>query len=270
MKTEIVDWAEVEPAAEMPLPHWLAMLTMGEREAELLPPWMDEGLADRTSLDDRRRMLLDVKLSRDRLVQTACAMPGAQLRRVTKRKAPARGQRLSDLVDRGTPETRKKLRADEMEKLRRQGAVDDVHMTAAEQIAQVREALGRGLTPGAAPISTRVQGGTAWRDPLSRMTGVEQSWWRLRYRPWLIDLVSDPITRETKTKRQKFYCSIGLTMAVVCENWTIQEAEQYCGLPKKMGFGRIILRIALDRYALISGLRSGERMAETRAFEDAA
>lgn len=143
-------------------------------------------------------------------------------------------------------------------------------MTAADQIAQVREALGRGLTPGAAPISTRVQGGTAWRDPISRMTQSEQAWWRLRYRPWLVDLIADPVTRETKTKRQKFYCAVGLTMAVVCENWTIQEAEEYCGLPRKMGFGRVILRIALDRYALIAGMRAGERMAETRAFEKAA
>lgn len=268
MKTEIIDWADVEPAAEMPMVHWLAMMTMAQREADLLPPHIGEDLADRTSRADRFCMSLDVKLSRDRLGQTASAAPGAVMKRPREGR-PGR-QKLSDLVDRGTPETRRKLRADEMAKLHRQGAVDDVHMTAADQIAQVREALGRGLTPGAAPISTRVQGGVAWRDPISRMTQSEQAWWRLRYRPWLIDLIADPITRETKTKRQKFYCAVGLTMAVVCENWTIQEAEQYCGLPTRKGMGRVILRIALDRYALMAGMRSGERMAETRAFENAA
>lgn len=255
MKTEIIDWTGVEAASPYPLPVWLDLLTAGERAAR-----------DRR-IESAMRMGF-VKMSRETLAQTAPAFPGFVSRKPVKRRG-RNAHKVGEAIDRGTAETRAKLKADQVQALFRRGTLDKVHVEAAERIAAVREALGRGLAPGAAQIGDRVQGGGAFRDPLQRMSEREGRWWLGEYRPWLADLVSDPICRVTKTKRQVFNCAIGFTMAVVVENWCIEEAEDYCKLPRNLGVGRCILRIALDRYALIAGLRSGAKVNEIAAFEKA-
>lgn len=263
MKTEIIDWTGVEAPGGFALPVWLDLLTSGER-----------GMLDAQAAAARRMGF--VKISRERLAQTAPAFPGFAAKKPVKRRGagkPKKGGQGADKVaagdDAGTPQTRAKLKVDQVQTLYRRGTLDQVHVEAAERIVSVREALGRGLSPGAAQISPRVQGGGAFRDPLQRMSEREMRWWLGEYRPWLADLVSDPIVRVTKTKRQVFGCAIGFTMAVVVENWCIEEAEDYCKLPRNLGVGRCILRIALDRYALIAGLRSGQKINEIAAFEKA-
>lgn len=255
MKTEEIDWTGVEAASPYPLPVWLDLLTAGERAAR-----------DRR-IESAARMGF-VKVSRETLAQTAPAFPGFTSRKPVKRRG-RNAHKVGEAVDRGTAETRAKLKADQVQALFRRGTLDKVHVEAAERIAAVREALGRGLAPGAAQIGDRVQGGAAFRDPLQRMSEREGRWWLAEYRPWLADLVSDPICRVTKTKRQVFNCAIGFTMAVVVENWCLADAEDYCRMPRNMGVGAVLLRIALDRYALIAGLRSGAKVREIAAFEKA-
>lgn len=270
-KTEIIDWSGVEAPSAWPLPVWLDLLTSAER-------------GERDKRAEAARRMGFVKISRDRLAQTAPAFPGyaspkpAKRRASTKKAGKAKKGKgeasAADIdgegKDRGTAQTRAKLKADQVQSLYRRGTLDRVHVEAAERIASVREALGRGLTPGAALISDRVQGGGAFRDPLQRMGEREGRWWLQEYRPWLLDLVNDPIIRETKRKRQVFYCAIGFTMAVVVDNWCIADAEDHCRIPRNMGLGAVLLRIALDRYALIAGLRSGEKTRDFAGFEKAA
>jgi len=256
MKTEIIDWTGVEAPSAYPLPAWLDLLSASER-----------GERDKRIASAARMGF--VKISQERLAQTAPAFPGFVSRKPVKRRGK-NAAKVGEAVDRGTPQTRAKLKTDQVQALFRRGTLDQVHVAAADRIASVREALGRGLTPGAAVIGTRVQGGAAFRDPMQRMNEREGKWWLEEYRPWLADLVSDPIYRETKTKRQVFYCAIGFTMAIVVDNWCLADAEDYCGIPRNMGVGAVLLRIALDRYALIAGMRAGEKTSGIRAFEKVA
>lgn len=255
MRTEFIDWTGVETQSPFPLPVWLDLLTSAERR----------------DLDDRlasaRRMGF-VKVSRERLAQTAPAFPGFVSRKPVRRRG-RNAHRAAEAIDQGTAETRAKLRVDQVQSLYRRGTLDQVHVAAAERIAAVREALARGLSPAAAQLGDRVQGGGAFRDPLQRMSEREGRWWLGEYRPWLQDIVNDPIVRVTKTKRQVFNCAIGFTMAVVVDNWCIEEAEDYCRMPRNLGVGRCVLRIALDRYALIAGLRIGVKVNEIAGFEKA-
>ncbi|MFN4229831.1 hypothetical protein [Parvibaculum sp.] len=255
-KTEIIDWSGVEAPSAWPLPVWLDLLTSAERGER------DKRMASAVRMGF-------VKVSRETLAQTAPAFPGYAARKPVKRRGK-NAHRVGEAIDHGTAQTRAKLKADQVKSLYRRGTLDQVHVTAAERIAAVREALGRALTPGAALISDRVQGGGAFRDPLQRMGEREGRWWLNEYRPWLLDLVNDPIIRETKTKRQVFYCAVGFTMAVVVDNWCVQEAEEFCRLPTKKGIGQVLLRIALDRYALIAGLRSGEKTSGFAGLDEAA
>lgn len=255
MKTEEINWRTPQARGDryqkfadgFVLPDWEDYLTV----AEVTDP-----------------ILLRVKISRERLAQAAPAFPGYVPQKPVKRRG-RNAHKVGEAIDRGTAETRAKLKADQVQTLFRRGTLDKVHVEAAERIAAVREALGRGLAPGAAQIGDRVQGGGAFRDPLQRMSEREGRWWLGEYRPWLADLVSDPICRVTKTKRQVFNCSIGFTMAVVVENWCLADAEDYCRIPRNMGVGAVLLRIALDRYALIAGLRNGAKVNEIAAFEKA-
>lgn len=255
MKTEIIDWTGVEAQSPFPLPVWLDLLTSAERRD------LDHRLAS------AQRMGF-VKVSQDRLAQTAPAFPGFTSRKPVRRRGRTT-HRAAEAIDHGTPETRAKLKVDQVQSLYRRGTLDQVHVAAAERIAAVREALARGLSPAAAQLGDRVQGGGAFRDPLQRMSEREGRWWLGEYRPWLADLVNDPIVRVTKTKRQVFNCAIGFTVAVVVENWCLADAEDHCNIPRNMGVGAVLLRIALDRYALIAGLRSGEKLNEIAAFEKA-
>lgn len=255
MRTEFIDWTGVEAQSAFPLPVWVDLLTSGERHEM-----------------DRRRAAAQrmgfVKVSRERLAQTAPAFPGFVSRKPVRRRG-RNGHKVAEAIDQGTPETRAKLKVDQVQSLYRRGVLDQVHVAAAERIAAVREALARGLSPAAAQLGDRVQGGGAFRDPLQRMSEREGRWWLDEYRPWLADLINDPIVRETKTKRQVFNCAIGFSMAIVIENWCLADAEDYCNIPRNMGLGAVLLRITLDRYALIAGLRSGEKLNEIAAFEKA-
>ncbi|MBX3488881.1 hypothetical protein [Parvibaculum sp.] len=257
MKTEIIDWTGVVAPSGFPLPVWIDLLTSGER-----------GAVERRGAAAVRMGF--VKVSEARLMNAAPAFPGFQAGRPPKRRG-RNAHKVAAAVDRGTPETRAKLRADVVAGLFRRAALDAVHVTAANRIASVREALGRGLTPGAVQLGERVDGGGGqFRDPMARMSASEGRWWLGEYRPWLLDLVGDPPVRVTARKRQVMLCAIGLTMAVVVDNWGVQEAEEFCGLPRKMGVGQALLRVALDRYALIAGLRSGAKITEFAGLSDAA
>lgn len=264
--SEIINWAGVEAPSPFPLPAWIDLLASGER-AGIHPGALR---ADKT-LAEHHEILLKIKLSRERLAQAAPAFPGYAAQKPAKRRG-RNAHKVGGAVDRGTPETRAKLRADVVAGLFRRSALDAVHVTAAVRIGAVREALGRGLTPGAVQLGERVDGGggTMFRDPMARMSASEGRWWLGEYRPWLLDLVGDPPVRVTARKRQVMLCAVGLTMAVVIDNWGVQEAEEFCGLPRKMGVGQALLRIALDRYALIAGLRSGAKITEFAGFSDAA
>ncbi|MDP3327851.1 hypothetical protein [Parvibaculum sp.] len=273
MKTEIIDWTGVEAPTDFALPVWIDLLTSVETTG-IHPGALRPDL----TLDQHRSTMLRVKISRARLAQTAPAFPGYASQKPEKRRGAVKrpgkgGGKNADKVapgdDTGTPQTRKKLKADQVDALYRRGTLDLVHVAAAERIATVREALGQGLTPGAVQIGERVQGGGLFRDPLQRMSQTEGRWWLDEYRPWLVDLVSDPIERVTATKRQVFNCAVGFTMAVVIENWCVADAEDYCRIPRNHGLGTVLLRIALDRYALIAGLRSGAKASETAAFAKA-
>lgn len=226
VKRAIIDWREVSP--DEPL---------DPQEVLLLAGYQPDAVQR-------------VKLSRQRIEQARCALPWLrQSKLVAEHNAGA-----------ATPETRRKVRSDVMIGLMTGGYIQREHLMAAEEILGIYEALGRGLTPGAVDYGPRVGGGS-FRDPLDRMTNAELGIWQKGYLPWIHEMLGDPITHTTATRITVYHCALGMVMAAVVDNRRVQDIEQQCGLPRKKGYGQHIIRLALDRYAYIRGLRTGGKPA---------
>lgn len=121
-------------------------------------------------------------------------------------------------VDRGTPETRGKLRADVIRKLHRQGHLRDEHVAAAEEISRLVLAFMRGLFPSSRPLDGTRGGGAKravrrYLDPADRLSLWEARQWSQAYAPWSREMGAEWVAcRRGRLNR------LGLVWAVVLDN----------------------------------------------------
>jgi hypothetical protein len=158
-------------------------------------------------------------------------------------------------VDRGTAETRAKLRTDVIGKLHDGGHLRDEHVAAAEEINRLVLAFMRGLFPSSRPLDgTRGGGakGSARRflDPADRLSLWEARKWSEAYAPWSREMGEQWVScRRGRLNR------LGLVWAVVLDNIGPRQLEQTHGM--RHGSARKVLAEALWRYAEISGIYRG-------------
>ena len=178
-----------------------------------------------------------VKISQDRLAQAVRGLPAFDQDRTARQQSAGAA----------TPQTLGKLKKDVCLKLLGKGILENEHLTAVEEMRDVSEAftLSGGIPSWA---RDRVDGGGVFQDPLDRISPSVRRMWKLCYRPWLLDLVQDPIRRETRSGTHVYVGAPGFVYAVVVDNIGLQQAERGLGLPVRMGYGGLILRFALDRY----------------------
>lgn len=163
-------------------------------------------------------------------------------------------------VDRGTAQTRAKLRTDVIRKLHDGGHLRDEHVTAAEEISRLVLAFMRGMFPSSRPLDGTTGGGNkrgprSFLDPADRMNLWEARKWSECYAPWSREMGAAWVScRRGRLNR------LGLVWAVVLDNAGPRQLEQTHGM--RHGAARKILAEALWRYAEISGIWRGRRMDE--------
>jgi hypothetical protein len=160
-------------------------------------------------------------------------------------------------VDRGTEQTRAKLRTDVICKLHDGGDLRDEHVAAAEEINRLVLAFMRGLFPSSRPLDgTRgggAKGGTRrFLDPADRLSLWEARKWSECYAPWSREMGEAWVScRRGRLNR------LGLVWAIVLDNMGPRQLEQIHGM--RHGTARKVLAEALWRYAEISGIWRGRR-----------
>lgn len=208
----------------------LAAIDHYRAEQKAAPERLDWGRAQRAQADHQRRLRLGLGV-----------------------------REIDSAVDRGTAETRGKLRADVIGKLHDGGHLRDEHVTAAEEISQLVMAFMRGLFPSSRPLDgTRGGGGKGARqflDPADRLNLWEARKWSQCYAPWSREMGAQWIScRRGRLNR------LGLVWAVVLDNIGPRQLEQTHGM--RHGTARKVLAEALWRYAEISGIWRGRRWGE--------
>lgn len=156
-----------------------------------------------------------------------------------------------------TPETRAKLRRDVIERLFKEGRLEEEHVRAAREIRRVWEGIGRSLFPSGATFGSPRQPHLrrAAREPMQRMSDVEEIIWRRRYRPWA-DEMSLPIATSTVRVSR-----LQLVLDVVVDNYGLRQVEAWYRMRHGMGFE--YLRSALRRYCELAGW-AGDVSVEAR------
>jgi len=212
-------------AALLDAPLIQAAIAHYRTERQGAPARLDWGKAQRAQADHRRRVRLGLGV-----------------------------REIDSPVDRGTEQTRAKLRTDVIGKLRDGGHLRDEHVAAAEEINRLVLAFMRGLFPSSRPLDgTRGGAGKGARhflDPADRMNLWEARKWSECYAPWSREMGDQWLScRRGRLNR------LGLVWAVVLDNMGPRQLEQTHGM--RHGTARKVLAEALWRYAEISGIWGG-------------
>lgn len=144
--------------------------------------------------------------------------------------------------DRGTPETRRKVRACVVSEYVHRGQLRPHHDVAAGELRMVWHAIQRGLFTGCAGFEPSI-GGNGFVDPIDRMTEYERGCWERHFGPWMTWAARRQVGSTTMAD---------VIMAVVVDNERVRELEGRL----RLGHGRVMraLRTGLDRYAEIAGM----------------
>jgi hypothetical protein len=169
------------------------------------------------------------------------------------RQLPASGesQISRSRIDRGTPQTRRRLRADVVDRLRVTGRIDADQLRAANEIHDIAAAWAR-VHGGGKSMVERIDS-VSVREPLDRMTSNELEIWKMFYLPWR-QSVYRPITVRHSGGRSKVYRGItylALTESIVLKNMGTRQFEDRYGLPH--GTAAKALSHALEEYAITRG-----------------
>lgn len=195
-----------------------------------------------------------VKISQDRIAQAAKGLPAFDQTKTARQQSAGAA----------TPQTLAKLKKDVCLKLLGKGILENEHLIAIEELREVAEAF---MLSGGTPswARDRVDGGKGFQDPLEQMSPAVRRMWRLSYRPWLLDLVQDPIRRETRYETHIYVGVPGFVRAICVDNIGLNSAEKGLRLPRDKGIGGLLLRFALDRYLMFS--HNGKKTAEFCGLE---
>ena len=155
-----------------------------------------------------------------------------------------------------TPETRAKLRPDTVEALYRKGTIGEEERTAAEEIRDVHEALGRGLTPRAMDLrdaGPRARApGTRFAAGLERMPDRLYRLWRRKYQVWVEECGGLRVVESNLID----YSLARLALDVIVEGKSLREIERTYGLRNGSLSARLVE--ALERWCAL-GRGSGAR-----------
>lgn len=145
-----------------------------------------------------------------------------------------------EAVDRGTPETLKKLKTDVVLGLHIDGKLSKGHLAAAEQIRDIHQVIGKALFPMARMDGTngRQSRGTPLA-PLERMSKEQYYQWKNFYAPW------------TKLVPRHI---LAIVIAVVIDNRGPYQLEEYLDIRDSEPVVVPLVRDALRQYAELAGL----------------
>jgi len=178
--------------------------------------------------------------------------------RISKQKLLKAGVNQRAFVDGGTEKgstgehekNGRKLRKDVLDKLFQRGALDRIHVIAAQEIERAWRAIHR------QNFST-----SNWRefvdeqrrapDILGKLQGQEYQLIRRRFAPWLFDIHRHPIIIEFSDQQIKYPNSRDIVMEILADNLGPSQADRKFGIRK--GASQRILRVSLDRYCSIAG-----------------
>ena len=158
--------------------------------------------------------------------------------------------------DKGTGQTRRKLKADVIARLLRQGKLERRHQLAAGGIETVATALRR-TRYSRANFAERVDQSAPARDVLDRLTAREERLLRRRYAPWTKAMLVRPLEVSLPDGRGGLRDwllvarTIDAVLAVVLDNQGLSEVERRFGLPRRAAAH--VLRQGLQRYCDIAG-----------------
>jgi hypothetical protein len=129
-----------------------------------------------------------------------------------------------------TPETRRKLKPDTIGALYRKGTIGEAERAAAEEIRDVFEALGRGLTPQAVDhrsAAPRNRGTTtSFSVGLERMPGRLYGLWQRKYQTWAEDCGAVQLVQSNVVE----YSQARLALDVIVDGKSLREIERGFGL----------------------------------------
>ena len=182
-----------------------------------------------------------------------------------------------------TPETRRKLKTDQVRVWHNRGHLTRVQMVAAEDIHDVVCALTQAMYPS----SPDPMGGggsksaplvlDAWLgqltspDTRARMARAERRKYEDVYLPWLVALAKEPIRRTGRNGvTEDVTEAAAMVIALVIKNLPVAAIADTFGYRRDK---RIILAIigpALDRYAQMAGIGGSTNPAKTRVFHKGA
>lgn len=163
----------------------------------------------------------------------------------------------ADMGEGPTPETRAKLRPDTVEALYRKGTIGEEERTAAGEIRDVYEALGRGLTPQAMDLrdaGPRARApGTRFAAGLERMPDRLYRLWRRKYQAWVEECGAVRVVESNLID----YNLARLALDVIVEGKSLREIERTYGLRNGSLSAKLVE--ALERWCALGRGGNGAR-----------
>lgn len=162
--------------------------------------------------------------------------------------------------DGGTEQTRRKLKADVVARLFRQGKIARGHQQAADEIEELQHALLASLLPSKWPREKRIfrtTGPRDYRDPISRLSPRRLRIFQEHYAPWVHWLQAEPVRIAMPAaggiRIVGYRNPLPLVTDIVVDNRALREVEERYELPAGKGHAALVLRMSLGRYCQIAG-----------------
>lgn len=151
-----------------------------------------------------------------------------------------------------TKETARKLRADVIGRMWKQGSLDAYQHEAAREVAEIYMAVMRALMPCRDPDAVIVDGGNKqYATPLERIPGRIYVAYRLRYKPFAERAGIREFTRDAHAAR---ITVLQLVLDVALDNNGTSQLDKRYGLRK--GSCKAQLMAALDEYCYLAGWKN--------------
>jgi hypothetical protein len=156
--------------------------------------------------------------------------------------------------DGGTVETRRKIKTDVIARLLKQGDIERIHQSAADEIHDVQVALMMCFLPSKGS-EVRVDDTPKRPGPLDKLSAHHERVFRLRYTPWVKSMMARPVEfRALEGGRERLFAyrhALAIVTDVVLDNVGMREVEGRHGI--RHGHARRIVRGSLDRYCCVAG-----------------
>lgn len=150
----------------------------------------------------------------------------------------------------GTKQTRRKIKADVISRLLKQGYIERIHQSAAMEIHDVQVALMMCFLPTKG-TELRVDSSPNRAHPLDRLGERHEYAFRHRYTPWVKSMMAEPVEFQDVSGRYAYRHGLAIVTEVVLDNVGTREIEDRHGV--RHGHARKVVRGGLERYCIVAG-----------------